>query len=128
MGRHGRPSAVQKAVQRAGMAVPVVAVSGDPESAGSGGGGLIGWTLLGSAAPDANIITGNASQDMTTQLGDILYYNSHEIGRSLVNELNGQTGPVAAADFYSQNFEKPAVPDSDVVPSVAQQVFSELGG
>jgi LysM repeat protein len=101
---------------------------GNPESVGSGGGGLIGWTPIGSAAPNANIITDNASQDMTTQLADILYYNSTEIGQSLVAELNSQTDPVAAADFYSQNFEKPAVTDSDVVPSVAQQIFSELGG
>jgi LysM repeat protein len=101
---------------------------GNPESVGSGGGGLIGWTPLGSAAPNANIITGDASQDMTTQLADIMYYNSNEIGQSLVDELNSQTDPVAAADFYSQNFEKPAVTDSDVVSSVAEQVFSELGG
>jgi hypothetical protein len=35
---------------------------------------------------------------------------------------------VAAADFYSQNFEKPAVTDSDVVPSVAETVYADLGG
>ena len=101
---------------------------GNPESVGSGGGGLIGWTPLGSAAPNANIVTGNASADMLTQLADILYYNSNEIGASRVAELNSQTDPVAAADFYSQNFEKPAVTDSDVRSSVAEQIFSELGG
>jgi hypothetical protein len=42
--------------------------------------------------------------------------------------LNSQTDPVAAADFFSENFERPAVTNSDVVPSVAEQVFSELGG
>ena len=101
---------------------------GNPESVGSGGGGLIGWTPLGSAAPNANIVTGNASADMLAQLADILYYNSHEIGASQVAELNSQTDPVAAADFFSQHFEKPAVTDSDVRTSVAEQVFSELGG
>jgi LysM repeat protein len=101
---------------------------GNPESVGSGGGGLIGWTPLGSAAPNANIVTGNASADMLAQLADILYYNSNEIGQSRVDELNSQTDPVAAADFFSQNFERPAVTDSDVQPSVAEQVFSELGG
>ena len=101
---------------------------GNPEAVGTGGGGLIGWTPIGSAAPNANIITGDVSQDMTTQLADILSYNSNEIGQSMMDELNSQTDPVAAADFYSQNFEKPAVTDSDVVPSVAEQVFSELGG
>ena len=101
---------------------------GNPESVGSGGGGLIGWTPLGSAAPNSNIITGNAAQDMMTQLADLLYYNSGEIGQPLVTQLNGVSDPVAAADFFSENFEKPAVTNSDVVPSVAEQVFSELSG
>jgi hypothetical protein len=101
---------------------------GNPESLGDGGGGLIGWTPLSSAMPNSDIVTGNVSQDMLTQLADILYYNSNEIGQSQVDELNSQTDPVAAADFYSQNFERPAVTDSDVVASVAEQVFSELGG
>jgi Phage tail lysozyme len=101
---------------------------GNPESVGSGGGGLIGWTPLGSAAPNSNIITGSPSQDMMTQLSDILYYNSSEIGQSLVNQLNSISDPVQAADFFSQNFEKPAVTNSDVVPSMAEQVFSQLGG
>ena len=113
----------------AGVASCVYGESGgNPESVGSGGGGLIGWTPLGSAAPNANIVTGNAAQDMVTQLADILYYNSNEIGQSFVDELNSQADPVAAADFYSQHFEKPAVTDSDVVPSMAEQIFSELGG
>jgi hypothetical protein len=113
----------------AGVASCVDGESGaNPESEGDGGGGLIGWTPLGSAEPDANIVTGDVSADMMTQLADILYYNSHEIGQSQVDELNSQTDPVAAADFYSQNFEKPAVTDSDVVPSVAEDVYSELGG
>jgi LysM repeat protein len=101
---------------------------GNPESVGDGGGGLIGWTPLSSAQPDANVVTGNVEQDMMTQLNDILFYNSHEIGQSAVNQLNAISDPVAAADFFSQNFERPAVTDSDVVPSVAQQIFSDLGG
>jgi hypothetical protein len=113
----------------AGVASCVDGESGaNPESVGDGGGGLIGWTPLGSAQPDGNIITGDASADMMTQLADILYYNADEIGQSEVAELDSQTDPVAAADFYSQNFEKPAVTDSDVVPSVADNVYSELGG
>ncbi len=102
--------------------------AGNPESVGSGGGGLIGWTPLGSAMPNSNIVTGNPAQDLMTQLTDILFYNSNEIGQSLVNELNSQTDPVAAADFFSQHFEKPAVTNSDVRPSVAEQIFSQLGG
>jgi LysM repeat protein len=101
---------------------------GNPESVGSGGGGLIGWTPLSSARPTVNIITGNVEQDMNVQLADILFYNSNEIGQSSVNELNSLSDPVAAADFYSQHFERPAVTNGDVVVSVAQQIFSELGG
>jgi LysM repeat protein len=102
--------------------------TGNPESVGSGGGGLIGWTPLSSAQPNANIITGNVEQDMMTQLSDILFYNSNEIGQAAVTELNSISDPVAAADFFSQHFERPAVTDSDVRPSVAQQIFSQLGG
>jgi hypothetical protein len=117
------------AAAAAGVASCVDGESGaNPESEGSGGGGLIGWTPLGSAQPDANIITGDDSADMMTQLADILYYNADEIGQSKVDELNSQTDPIAAADFFSQNFEKPAVTNSDVVPSVAEKVYSELGG
>jgi LysM repeat protein len=101
---------------------------GNPESVGSGGGGLIGWTPLGSAAPNANIITGNVEQDMMAQLQDILFYNSNEIGQAQVDQLNSISDPLEAADFYSQNFEKPAVTDSDVVASVAEQIFAQLGG
>ena len=100
---------------------------GNPESVGSGGGGLIGWTPIGSAAPNTNIITGNASQDMMTQLQDLLFYNSNEIGQAQVTQLNSISDPLEAADFYSQNFEKPAVTDSDVVASVAEQIFAQLG-
>jgi hypothetical protein len=99
---------------------------GNPESVGTGGGGLIGWTPISSAEPNPNIITGDAAQDMMAQLSDLLYYNSTEIGQSLVDQLDAISDPVAAADFYSQNFEKPAITDSDVVPSVAEQIFSEL--
>jgi len=102
--------------------------AGNPESVGSGGGGLIGWTPLGSAQPDANIITGNPATDIITQLKDLLFYNSSEIGQTWVTQLNNQTDPVAAADFYSQHFEKPAVTDSDVRTNIAQQIFTQLNG
>ena len=97
---------------------------GNPESVGSGGGGLIGWTPISSASPNANIITGNPVTDMMTQLQDVLSYNN---ANGNVAALNAQTDPVAAADFYSQNFERPAVTNSDVVASVAQQIYAALG-
>jgi hypothetical protein len=123
---------VENGYSKAGAAGVVGCIDGesggDPESVGSGGGGLIGWTPISSAAPNPNIITGNPATDMMTQLEDLLYYNSSEIGQSMVDQLNAITDPVQAADFYSQNFEKPAVLDSDVRPSTAEQIYSELGG
>jgi hypothetical protein len=123
---------VENGYSKAGAAGVVGCIDGesggDPESVGSGGGGLIGWTPISSAAPNPNIITGNPATDMMTQLEDLLYYNASEIGQSMVDQLNAITDPVQAADFYSQNFEKPAVLDSDVRPSTAEQIYSELGG
>ena len=123
---------VENGYSKAGAAGVVGCIDGEsggnPESVGSGGGGLIGWTPISSAAPNPNIITGNPATDMMTQLEDLLYYNATEIGQSLVSQLNAISDPVEAADFYSQNFEKPAVLDSDVRPSTAEQIYSELGG
>jgi len=123
---------VENGYSKAGAAGVVGCIDGEsggnPESVGSGGGGLIGWTPISAAAPNPNIITGNPATDMMTQLEDLLYYNSNEIGQSLVSQLNAQTSPVSAADFFSANFEKPAVLYSDVRPSTAQQIYSELGG
>jgi Phage tail lysozyme len=122
---------VEHGYSKAGAAGVVGCIAGEsagnPESVGSGGGGLIGWTPLSSAAPNPNIITGNPAADMMTQLSDLLYYDSSEIGQSLVNQLNAISDPVSAADFFSANFEKPAVTYSDVRPSTAQQIYSELG-
>jgi hypothetical protein len=123
---------VENGYSKAGAAGVVGCIDGesggDPESVGSGGGGLIGWTPISAAAPNPNIITGDPATDMMTQLEDLLYYNSNEIGQSLVSQLNAISDPVQAADFYSQNFEKPAVLDSDVRPATAEQIYSELGG
>jgi len=123
---------VENGYSKAGAAGVVGCIDGEsggnPESVGSGGGGLIGWTPISAAAPNPNIITGNPATDMMTQLEDLLYYNSNEIGQSLVSQLNAISDPVQAADFFSQNFEKPAVLDSDVRPSTAEEIYSELGG
>jgi hypothetical protein len=95
-----------------------------PESTGSGGAGLIGWTPPSSAKPDSDIVTGNASKDLDTQMTDLLTYN--KIWSQYIPGLNAQTDPVAAADYYSQNFERPAVRDSDVRASVATSVYNNL--
>jgi len=43
-----------------------------------------------------------------------------------VAALNAYTDPTSAADYYSQNFERPAVTDSDVRPSTATSVYNSL--
>ena len=99
--------------------------SGDPESVGSGGAGLIGWTPPSSASPNVNIVTGNATADLNAQMTDIIAYNNAQ-GSGRIAMLNAITDPVQAADFYSQNFERPLVTDSDVRSSVATSIYSQL--
>jgi hypothetical protein len=95
--------------------------SGNPEAAGSGGDGLIGWTPP-STGP---ALTGNASADLDTQLPAVVAYNNAQ-GSQLIAMLNQISDPVQAADFYSQHFERPAVTDSDVRPAVATWVYGQL--
>jgi nucleoid-associated protein YgaU len=64
---------------------------------------------------------------MQNQMSAILAYNNAQ-GTSNVAELNAQTDAVAAADFYSKEFERPVVALSDVRPSVAQSVYAFLTG
>jgi hypothetical protein len=98
----------------------------NPESVepGTTNGGIIGWTPESSAKPIYPIVTGNASKDLQSQLTDLLTYN--KIWAQYIPGLNAQTDPVAAADYYSENFERPAVKDSDVRASVATSVYNNL--
>lgn len=96
---------------------------GNPESKGDDAIGLIQWT--GSNEADVPPLTGNATKDLDAQLPAIIAYNNAQ-GAGLVTMLNAISDPVQAADFYSQHFERPAVTDSDVVPSVAQSVYAQL--
>jgi len=76
---------------------------GDPESIGTGGGGLIGWTPL-----PAGFVTGNAAADLQTQLAALLTYNQQWI--QYVPMLNAATSPASAADVYMNYFERPGFP------------------
>jgi hypothetical protein len=55
----------------------------------------------------------------------IIAYNNAQ-GANYISMLNQISDPVAAADFYSQYFERPAISGSDVVPSVARSVYAEI--
>lgn len=101
--------------------------SGDPEAVGTGGAGLIGWTPPSKAAPYQPIVSGNDQRDFNYQLADIVQYNSQQ-GMDDLQQLNAQTDPVKAADYYSQVFERPLVTDSDVRPAVANYVYDKVSG
>jgi hypothetical protein len=76
---------------------------GDPESVGTGGGGLIGWTPLPSG-----FVTGNPSADLRTQLNALLTYNQQ--WSQYIPMLNAATSATQAADIYMNDFERPGIP------------------
>jgi hypothetical protein len=108
----------------AGIASCVAGESGgNPESQGSGGRGLIGWTPPGKLPDSA--FTGNVPADLAAQSQAIIAYNNDQ-GQLLIAGLNAQTSPVSAAMYYSLHFERPLVPYSDVRPLIATQVYDTL--
>jgi Phage tail lysozyme len=76
---------------------------GNPESEGTGGGGLIGWTPL-----PAGFVTGNPTADLQTQLAALLTYNQQ--WAQFIPVLNAATSPTDAADIYMNYFERPGIP------------------
>ena len=107
----------------AGVAGTVAGESGgNPESVGSGGAGLIGWTPPSSAKPFFPIVTGNPGKDMAVQLVDMMYYIAGRGGIGLINAAGASGGPQAAAQAFSR-MEAPAVPYSDIRPSIVDQLF-----
>ncbi len=76
---------------------------GNPESVGTGGGGLIGWTPL-----PAGFVTGNPAADLQTQLNALLTYNQQ--WAAYIPALNAATSATQAADIYMTDFERPGIP------------------
>jgi hypothetical protein len=93
---------------------------GDPESVGTGGGGLIGWTPL-----PAGFVTGNVTADLQTQLNQILTYN--QIWAQYLPALNGATSPATAADIYVTDFERAGIPAASNREGSAMNVASACG-
>jgi phage-related protein len=98
---------------------------GNPESVGTGGFGLIGWTGNTQGLPSGYTKpTGNATKDLDVQMAGVLGYIQANGG---VAELNAaSTSTTAAGDFFSQHFERPLVLDSDTRLTVANQVLAAL--
>jgi hypothetical protein len=117
-------------LSRAAAAGMAATISGEenslgPESVGSGGFGLIGWTgnTIG-LPPGYTGPTGNVAYDLAAQLrGVIGYMNS----RGGPGPLNAAGDPVAAGNVWSR-YEAPLVPLSDTRPAIAQELYALLGG
>jgi hypothetical protein len=93
---------------------------GNPESVGSGGGGLIGWTPL-----PAGFVTGNVSADLQTQLAQILVYNQG--WSQFLPELMSASSPSDAASIYVTDFERAGIPAASTRETSAQDVASACG-
>jgi hypothetical protein len=93
---------------------------GDPESAGDGGGGLIGWTPL-----PAGLVTGSPSADLQAQLEAILAFNQQ--WAQYLPALNGASSPAAAADVYVTDFERAGIPAAGTREAAAQAVATACG-
>jgi pilus assembly protein FimV len=101
---------------------------GSPEATqgyAAGGAGLIQWTPESSIYQYGGSYGGNPQADFSNQLGAMVRYNA---ANGDVAALNANSDPVAAADYYSQHFERPAVIDSDVRPATAIAVYDALTG
>jgi hypothetical protein len=93
---------------------------GNPESVGTGGGGLIGWTPL-----PPGFVTGNPAADLHTQLEALLTYNQQ--WAQYIPALNAATSPTQAADIYMNYFERPGIPAAYNRESAAAAVASACG-
>lgn len=98
--------------------------AGNPESVGSGGFGLIGWTgnTLGLPAGYTGP-TGNYGYDLAVQERGVVGYIAVNGGSGPVNAA---PDPVTAGQVFSSRYERPAVLYSDTRPTLAQQLYSEL--
>jgi Phage tail lysozyme len=76
---------------------------GNPESVGSGGGGLIGFTPL-----PGGYVTGNVTADLLTQLAAIVNYNQQ--WAQYIPALNSAGSASEAAYIYMSDFERPGIP------------------
>lgn len=97
----------------------------NPESVGSGGWGLIGWTGNTIGLP-AGVTgpTGNVERDMANQLRGVIGYMN---ARGGAGPLNAAGNPVLAGDVWSR-YEAPLVPLSDTRPSIAESLYAQLVG
>jgi hypothetical protein len=97
----------------------------NPESQGTGGRGLLGWTPPGSLPNSA--FTGNAAQDMSAQLPLILQFVSDNGDQGSVDMMAGATSVHQAAEIWGQKVERYGIDDVhsagvDLAVQIAKQV------
>jgi hypothetical protein len=93
---------------------------GNPESVGSGGGGLIGWTPL-----PPGFVTGNYSADLKKQLAQLLVFNQG--WSQYLPALNAAGSPAEAADIYVTDFERAGIPAASNREAAATAVAAACG-
>jgi hypothetical protein len=93
---------------------------GNPESVGSGGGGLIGWTPL-----PAGFVTGDVAADLQTQLEALLTFNQQ--WAQYIPELNASSTAAQAAYVYMSDFERPGIPAAGNREAAATAVAQACG-
>lgn len=99
---------------------------GDPESVGSGGAGIIGWTppTPPHVFPLFPIVTGNPGRDMAVQLVDLLAWIERYGSIAQMNSAAATGGLVGAAWNWSNRYEGPLVPGSDIRMDVVKQLYA----
>lgn len=90
---------------------------GNPESQGSGGNGLIGWT-----PPLSGAVTGNVQKDLAFQEAALMTFIKKNSSISAIN--NNSSSPTAAASYFIYNLERPANPAGDL--PIRAQVASDV--
>jgi hypothetical protein len=117
----------------AGIASTVAGEStGSPESVGSGGAGLIGWTPASSMNQYGGTIHGDPNHDMETQAAALIKYaqaNQAEAkarGGVDLATLKAATDASQAAGWFSQ-FEGPLNPGSDERKSLIAAISAAIG-
>jgi|ERR1700733_1618964 len=97
----------------------------NPEAAGTGGRGLIGWTPPSTLPNSA--FTGNAANDMAAQLPLILAFVSANGDQGAVDMMNGAQSVHDAAEIWGQKVERYGIDDVhtsgvDLAVQIAKQV------
>ena len=97
-------------IAAAGAIASIYGESGwNPESAGTGGRGLIGWTPPGTLPNSA--FTGNAVHDLNAQLPEIIKFIGNSGDWGVISKMNQATSILAAANLWGRGVERFGIND-----------------